>query len=79
MLGFCGDVLSRYEWHTFFLLCLGTEPLYSPASEALDNHPPSEGLLDLEAPADLKFLSLGSPLATGSFPHSISLVTERDK
>lgn len=37
---------------------------------------PSQARLDLEALADLK---LPGPTATASFPHSISMVTERDK
>lgn len=51
----------------------------APAGRILTTIPhPSQARLDLEAPADLKPQPPGPP-ATASFPHSISLVTERDK
>lgn len=65
---------------TLLFLCYGTEALFRPGWRFLTTIPhPSQALLDLEAPADLEAQPPGSPPATASFPHSISIVTERDK
>lgn len=37
-----GKMLPSYERHTLLFLCCGTEALFSPGWENLDNHPPSE-------------------------------------
>lgn len=66
-----------YECHNLLFLCY--EVLFNSAGKFLTTIPQlSQALLDLEAPADLKPVSWVPPV-TASFPHSISIVTERDK
>lgn len=75
-----GVTLPTYEWHTLSFLCCGTEALFSPAWEILDNHPPSEsGSIGSGSGSRPEAPASWVPPATASFPHSISIVTERDK
>lgn len=72
--------VGRNDTLSVFSLCLALSLLKAQPRRLLTTIPhSSQARLDLEAATDPKLLSPGSPLATGSFPHSISMVTERDK